>query len=132
MRRVIHDWLIYVLVSLPMISPTPKTVLSYSWQKESIIFLRLNKCKQILGSESVWNVSGVWFCYFSAATGSGTNLLAGCGFSRVRRTGQLSVNPEGEARATDQNFTEQSRFQSLKLICIYSKRKKWGFDIFPK
>lgn len=28
----------------------------------------------------------------------------------VVRTGQLSVNPEGEARATDQNFTEQSRF----------------------
>ena len=110
MRRVIHDWLIYVLVSLPMISPTPKTVLSYSWQKESIIFLRLNKYKQILGSGSVWNVSDFWFCYFSAVTGSGTDLLAGCAFVGVRRTGQPSVNLEGEARGTDQNFTEQSRF----------------------
>ena len=67
-----------------------------------------------------------WFCYFSAARSSGTNLLAGCAFSGVGRTGQLSVNPEGDVRVTDQNFTEQSRLQSLKLIFIYSKRGKNG------
>ena len=67
-----------------------------------------------------------WFCYFSAATGNGTNLLTGSAFSGVGRTGQLSVNPEGDMRVTNQNFTEQSRLQSLKLIFIYSKRGKNG------
>lgn len=65
-----------------------------------------------------------WLCYFSAATGSGTNPLAGCAFSSITGTRQLSMNPEREARVTDQDFKEQSRSQPLKLIFIYSKRKK--------
>lgn len=79
--------------------------------------------------ECFWFIGSAIF----SATGNGTNLLTGSAFSGVGRTGQLSVDPEGDMRVTNQNFTEQSRLPIPETnFHLFKEGKKWGFDKFPK
>lgn len=99
-----------------MISPIPKTALSFLTRKKTIIFLQLNKYKQILDSESEFLIYWLW--YFSAATGKWHQWL---GFQWDYRNWANSERSNSTNMELLQAFREQRRLLLLKLISFIQR-----------